>query len=130
MSDMHFREPNQVKWLGSRPGHNGTQVLAGVQTAVVGWTILYTVLAGETFFLTFASLGNFNNLSASLSMAIYDDGGVIDQYLGGYFTVAGQVGGGFVANFWPPIELAAAFSVRAHQLANCGMIAAVHGWAE
>ena len=39
------REPNQVKWVGVRPGHNGEQVLIHINTNVN--TVLYTVPADK-----------------------------------------------------------------------------------
>jgi len=56
MAAMAFREPNQVKWMGIRPGHNGTQVVA-LNTATNAEVLLYTVTAGKTLFLVSASVG-------------------------------------------------------------------------
>jgi len=56
MALMKFREPNQVKWVGVRPGHNGTQIIRsqGADNATVE---LYLVPVGQTFYLCSASLG-------------------------------------------------------------------------
>jgi len=50
MSLMNFREPNQVKWVGVRPAHNGTQI-AKQATAIDQTTVLHTVTSGKTLFI-------------------------------------------------------------------------------
>jgi len=52
MALMKFREPNQVKWQGCRPGHNGTfESHQSFQNAVGNKTI-YTVAVGKHLFIT------------------------------------------------------------------------------
>ena len=80
MSDMHFREPNQVKWQGSRPGHNGTQVIIKINTDAAAE--LYEVTAGKTFFLTAFSLGVVRNVNGFQILAIRDDLDAYFCYLG------------------------------------------------
>jgi len=52
MSLMNFREPNQVKWVGVRPAHNGEQIIRS--GSITGGTyLLYTVPSGKVFYLTY-----------------------------------------------------------------------------
>lgn len=46
------REPNMVKWVGVRPGHNGEQI-AKSNTVAGDTAIVHTVNAGKTFFLCY-----------------------------------------------------------------------------
>ena len=130
MSDMMFREPNQVKWQGSRPGHNGTQVLEGAIIGAINFTILYTVPVGTRFFMTYAGLSNYLNIGGNRHLCIYDAGGVIWRVLFGSMNVVNVPSSPVTATFNPPIELAAAFSIRVYQQALMGTIASVHGWVE
>ena len=130
MSDMMFREPNQVKWQGSRPGHNGTQILEGLETAVVGVTILYTVPAAKTGFITFLSLTKSLSAAAHIYLDLYDDTPAQWRRIFAETSAVGHTGAGKCANFWPPIELPAGYSVRIDQSANVLICGAVHGWYE
>ena len=44
------REPNQVKWIGVRPGHNGEQIIE-FNTATNATVIIYTVPADKILLL-------------------------------------------------------------------------------
>ena len=127
---MDFREPNQVKWVGARPGHNGTQVLAGVRTAVLNWTILYTVPAGKTLFLTHTFLSSSNAISSTILMAVYDTTPVLWQYLLGNYSQTNTSTPPTIANYWPPIEIPTGYTVQIYQVIDCGLMGTIHGWEE
>ena len=55
MSLMKFREPNRVRWQGSRPAHDGTQII-GYNFATNDNAAVYTALAGETAFVHYMDL--------------------------------------------------------------------------
>jgi len=55
-----FREPNQVKWVGVLPGHNGEQVIAQA-VADNSTVIAYTVPAGKILLLSHFTSCVFNN---------------------------------------------------------------------
>jgi len=56
MALMKFREANQVKWVGVRPGHNGTFVSAQGMCDAVAWVTFYTVPANKWLFITHSFL--------------------------------------------------------------------------
>ena len=130
MSDMHFREPNQVKWQGSRPGHNGTQILVGLEIAALNWSIVYTVPAGQKLFLTQAFLGVGGNATSAVYLGVYDDTPVLIHRLAGGWRQINQTWPGFHLNYWPPLELLAGYSIRYSQSVNTSIIVAIHGWTE
>ena len=91
MALMKFREPNQVRWQGVRPGHNGTQVLA-FAFADNETTDIYTVPAGKTFFLTWYSLGLTTVAAGNCSLQIRTPVPVVLLVLDRlFFTVAGNM---------------------------------------
>ena len=130
MSDMHFREPNQVKWQGSRPGHNGTQINVGLNINAIGATDVYEVPAGETAFITLLSLSHADNVNCSFWIRIYDAVPALYRNLwcGYHFlnfpTVTGQL------KYWPPLEIPAGYFITFRQSVNADMFAHVHGWSE
>jgi len=130
MSDMHFREPNQVKWQGSRPGHNGTQVIEGEPIAALNWSTVYLVPAGVTFYMTFASLSHYNIITAFMYLAIWDAGPALWRTIFGLGHPVNTSVLGMSSNFWPPIELAPGYSVQVYQNVNNAVVGSVHGWIE
>ena len=130
MALMKFREPNQVKWIGSRPGHNGTQVLASTNADSALATV-YLVPVGKTFYLCYAGI-NYSAVAAGMAyMDIRDDGGVRIAYLYNEVIIAAGEGKAFASSFWPPIELLAGYTVRlASGAAGLTVHGVVHGWYE
>ena len=126
MSDMMFREPNQIKWLGSRPGHNGEQVLIDIDTAVA--TELYEVTAAKTFFLTAFSLGVIRNNDSYQELLVRNilDATVIHlAYLGSFTS---DPGGSIGMTFTFPLEIPAGYDFYlSSALITRGFIA---GWEE
>ena len=123
-----FREPNQVKWVGVRPGHNGEQILEGIIVGAINFTAIYTVPADKMFFMTYAALSNILNIGGNAYLCIYDDTPAIWRVLFGFLNILNVPAPGPVATFNPPIELAAGYSIRVYQSALIGAIASVHGW--
>ena len=130
MSDMMFREPNQVKWMGSRPGHNGTQVLLSDTVAAVVPTGFYTVPAGKTLFITSAFLNITNPVAVSYYLAIFNAVPALDQYLINTYYTAGQQIVPVQANYWPPIEVEAGYHLYYRQGVNALLTYTIHGWVE
>ena len=130
MSAMSYREPNQVKWVGIRPGHNGTQVAIG-QVAVNATNIIYTVTAGKTFYLSHAQL-NFYAVLAAITFLLYvRDGADVGQY--NIISLA-SAGAGHLASpcvFYPPIEIPAGWDIVVSSNSLSGnAYAFIHGWEE
>jgi len=65
MALMNFREPNQVKWVGVRPAHNGEQINIG-NFVVNGAVTLYTVPAGKILLLIEISASKWTNYVGSI----------------------------------------------------------------
>ena len=130
MSDMHFRAPNQAKWMGTRPGHNGVQVFLGAEVALVVPTSFYTVPAGQTLYLTFAFLGRANPIAANLSLSVYDDTPVLWQHIFHTHMLLNDPSPPHIASFWPPIEIPAGYHLYYNQNVNALLSYCIHGWVE
>ena len=124
MALMKFREPNQVKWQGSRPGHNGTQILAE-RYAVNAKLPIYTVLAGQTFYLC----------TTGMACSVFAAGlGIVGVETGGGVTVVNLLYDNYVAGsnlftknvtFWPPLEVPALHDVFVFSSA---LVLEMYGW--
>jgi len=111
MALMKFREPNQVKWIGSRPGHNGTKVaISGIANNAE--VIIYTVPVGVVLYLTFYSFSISNSAAAAQShFSIYTDGAVHYLYL--HSLVPPAIWQDICSGtFNPPLELPAGYYFR------------------
>ena len=130
MSDMMFREPNQIKWLGTRPGHNGTQVLED-NTVNNGTVVLYTVAAGEIFYWCGWNINVRAPAYASNTyLEVYDDVPALWKEIQRGGTGANQVNL-LSKSYWPPLEIPAGYSVRIRStIAGHAINASIHGWVE
>ena len=130
MALMKFREPNQVKWIGTRPGHDGTQVLAR-GAADSATTVLYTVPVGNTFYLCHSMMG-YGAIAAGIAVFEIQDlvpVRVVDLF---YDTlVAGIAGNSKNASYWPPIEIPAGYRIVVVSSAvGLTVHGTVFGWVE
>jgi len=130
MALMKFREPNQVKWVGVRPGHNGTQIIRsqGADNATVE---LYLVPVGQTFYLCSASLGYRLVVDGYVKLFINDL--VPAQWFLCFEDVllALSPAQTVTDSYWPPIEVPAGYTFYI-QSAGAGLQAwgQIHGWVE
>jgi len=130
MALMEFREPNQVKWVGSRPGHNGTQILS-YESATNGTGVIYTVPAGYTFFLC----GIYGLLVAGANPGLggvfsYDAVPAIDIRLLMLYAAANEIEHRHMT-YWPPVEIEAGYSLRSYSSAvGLMMRGTINGWIE
>ena len=130
MALMEFREPNQVKWLGSRPGHNGTQVLEHGSQTGVGTSVVYTVPAGVTLFLCAIQGGIYAPALDNFFIQIFNAVPVLFRNLWGTAAVAANFSPYSVSYFYP-IEIPEAYSIRVKVGAAGNRIdATIHGWVE
>ena len=60
MATVH-REPNQVKWIGVRPGHKGEEIIKNIDLAASA--IVYTVPADKLLLLFDWSIGIIQNVN-------------------------------------------------------------------
>ena len=130
MSDMHFREPNQVKWQGSRPGHNGVQVIEDGDANNVTDDI-YTVLAGKRLYLcgwSFSCWGVAYSTGAHLwlwTVVVLDRRELIAGVHAANSALMCSM------SYWPPIELVGGDIVRLiSDNVNSICHASIHGWTE
>ena len=130
MSDMHFREPNQVKWQGSRPAHNGNQVLEYLEDGINNYTELYEVTAGKVLYLTYAGVFTRANTTNLCYLAIFDDTPVLWRIIGGTFVITANSVMNWSANFWPPIEVPSEYTIQKFNSANVLTVGTIHGWEE
>ena len=104
-----FREPNQVKWIGVRPGHNGEQVFISLDSIVTG--VLYTVPADKILFLFDWHFGMASNVAAACLFQVRDDGGVVQANLA-YVTSHTTATSANASNaLWVPIEMPEAWDI-------------------
>lgn len=130
MSLMKFREPNQVKWVGVRPGHNGTQIKAEA-IAVNNTQVLYTVTAGKMLYLCTLNWQVDSNVGGGNTLIYHYNSGSVLQHV---FVSIGQFSAPVLANtisFWPPYEMASGdyiqiWSPNAGTSLYCG----IFGWEE
>jgi len=130
MALMKFREPNQVKWQGVRPAHNGTQVLE-TDVVVSGTKILYTVAAGKILYLTHAYLGVGLITAIGIGYLWIRDSTPTNLYLLGVVrSITDTPSGPSFPCYWPPIEIPATYDIAVIATANLEIHATIHGWVE
>ena len=130
MSDMMFREPNQVKWMGSRPGHNGTQVLVDGTFLLLVPTVFYTVPVGQTLHITNMLLSRGQFVATFAYIAIYDDVPALSSIIFPVLWAIAPQGNPIINSYWPPIEVPAGYHLYISQTVNCQLVYVVHGWVE
>ena len=107
---MEFREPNELRWYGSRPAHKGTQILKE-NDAENETTIVHTVTTGKVLYLCSMILGYYAIAAGYAYGRIRDDS---DETVTTVFidTIqAGSDGKGTFASFWPPMEIPASYDI-------------------
>ena len=130
MSAMAFREPNQVKWVGTRPGHNGEQV-AKLGSAEGGTTIIHTVTLGKTFFLSALSYTSFSDATPITMGVLVRNGADVHQYSLIHELVALAHTNAFGMSYPVPVEIPAGYDICAHSSGATGRASAcIHGWEE
>ena len=130
MSAMSFREPNQVKWVGVRPAHNGEQVVAS-GLASNSTAILYTVPSNKTFyFVSYGATAYIAATGISAWMQIYDGAGALWNTIIDF--ISDSVGALRADNtFYPPMELPSGYSIRlVSNDSNVQIRAFIFGWEE
>jgi len=130
MGLMKFREPNQVRWQGVRPGHNGTQISESISVAN-GIAIIHTVSADKVFYLCTISISHDCSV-AGHGYLYYRDAADLNPV---YFLIelkAPDVNTqASILTFWPPLEIPSLFDVCVRSN-NVGLtvVGYVFGWEE
>lgn len=130
MGDMTFHERNQVKWVGSRPAHNGTQAM-GSANITDGPALIYLVPVGEVFYFTGYSFTYHSVVGvATGNISIQDVVPAVVEMLN-MIQVTDVEYCMLKGSFWPPLELPAGYSVRLwSNAATLFVHGFVHGWVE
>ena len=130
MAAMAFREPNQVKWVGTRPGHNGEQV-EKYNTATNGTAIVHTVTAGKTLYLVSAIIFPAAVNSGVGTVFIRDLLDAVWTYLVG---MTGALNFGLIGqtlSLYHPIEVPEGYDICVLSGgAGLTVYGAIHGWEE
>ena len=122
MATVH-REPNQVKWVGVRPGHNGEQVLKEFYAAATAE--FYEVPADKLLLLFDWHLGVSGTAAGDSFIEIRDDGNVHYMYLALCSGKATDAGHNTSQALWVPIEIPALFDFRV--ITGVTSLAYIHG---
>lgn len=110
MALMSFREPNVVKWIGTRPAHSWTQIAKGAQ-ALNATVVIHTVTAGKTLFLVESLLALITGSSGIGLLWVRDGADALVRYLGWAAWGAGLMSGD--GHFQPmiPYEIPAGYDI-------------------
>ena len=130
MSVMNFREPNQVKWVGVRPAHNGTQVIKHTN-AQNGTVIIYTVPSGNTYFLTGFTIGVRQEAAGDIALGVRDGSDVWQYYLFHNSYGSAQPPYAFGMGLTYPIEIPEDYDIYLwSSAASVYIFATIMGWIE
>jgi len=130
MALMKFRQSNQVRWVGTRPAHDGTQVLT-YGTAVNAVDTFYTVPPGQVFYLTHVMWGYTSIAVGLTNLAIQDAVPAVISYCFYEVILATSEGKSGGVSYWPPIEMIEGWRLRLQSnAAGLTVRAAIHGWVE
>ncbi len=130
MALMLFREQNRVKWIGVRPGHNGTQVYAA-NSVTHGTTTIHTVTAQKTLHITYWYVDVNSRLTGgAVYLAARVDGGVFIAFLDTEtFSAAGHANTACPLTY--PIEVPAGCVINIFSSSdNIDISAGFIGWEE
>ena len=98
-----YREPNQVKWIGVRPGHNGEQVIVDINSAVNA--DLYTVPVDSLLMIFGWSWSVNQNAGADVRIEVKTDGAAHYMWLSMVTAQAGAPSSESTQDKFVPIEL-------------------------
>jgi hypothetical protein len=131
MCAMGFREPNQVKWVGIRPAHLGTQIAKYSPGSAGNPTIIHTVTNGKVFFLTSLILTvSTYDTGGGGSIVVRDESDVVQYYLTGW-NLPGLAAFTINHSFDPPLEIPAGYDIVLTKASGNEMTYAfIHGWEE
>ena len=130
MALMGFREPNQVKWVGVRPGHRGTQITGHNVSAGVIVDVLQ-VTAGKKGYITEITIGL--NMGAAGASLVYwtDSANAIQETLFEVSLAGATFVLGIPIKYWPPLEIGDNHKIRAlSAAAGVALYVTAKGWEE
>ena len=125
MATVH-REPNQVKWIGVRPGHNGEQVF-GYASCLNVLTEVYAVPVDKLLLLYDYAINLFGTVAGGGSLAVWTAVPALAYNLWDG-TSGVSIGLNVNHRFDPPAEIPAGYTIEAITSAGTMRIRAViHG---
>lgn len=124
---MIYRIADRTKWVGTRPGYNGTQIFVSAN-ALGATVILYTVPAGKVFLLFNYSRHLRDTVAGSLaSFSIRNGAGLLQYMLNQEMSVIGP-SSYFGSSFQFPMELTEAWYIQIDSnAATCHIRGNIHG---
>ena len=130
MSDMYFREPNQVKWIGSRPGHNGVQVYYDHNTSVIGELLLVPASVTLRRYLTYYDVTLNEAVASWAQLRVYNGLDVLQWSFASIRNGVNAGTGAKVGCFNPPFELPVGWYIVTYLSAIVTFEASILGWEE
>jgi len=110
MASALFREPNRARWLGVRPGHDGSQIVKWDDAVNIETAVLYTVPANRVL-LIFEWFVNMRGAATNVSIFYIRD--VLDamwlRLSYHYFVAVADLSGG--CGLYVPIEVPEGYDV-------------------
>ena len=105
-----FREQNQVKWIGVRPGHNGEQAF-GINNCVNVRAVVYTVPADKIFLWTGYAATMSGTVTGNGDIEMWSAAPALTRvFISMYYQIGTSFG--LTNDFSIPIELIAGESIR------------------
>ncbi len=130
MSVMLFREANEVKWVGVRPAHKGTQVTKET-LANNATVILHTVTSGKTLFLNLLAGSVRWEGSGRGRIGVRDGSDVVQYYIFEALKGSAQDTIPFIIPFNIPLEIPAGWDVFLDtNSVSVYIYCFLHGWEE
>jgi len=130
MALMTFREPNQVRWVGVRPAHRGTQIIKSQQDIGTAGVILHTVSDDVCFYLTQWSFSWYTAALGNARFLVRNAADVIQYYIS-YGAVHANYNGRVTGNFWPPLEISEKWDLWIECTGAGNFVSVeIHGWEE
>jgi len=127
---MKFREPNEVRWVGVRPAHKGTQIIKQDSVAN-GNVVIYTVPSGKTLYLCEATILTDSQVTGNIGLLLRNASDIAVRYI---CYVAAQANATIKADhnhFWPPMEIQAGFNfLLLSSAAGLTVYGSIFGWEE
>ena len=107
MATVH-REPNQVKWVGVRPGHNGEQVLIDIDFNAN--QLLYTVAADKLLFIFSWQVTLAANAAGIATLELRTAVPAVYYHLAYLRGALADIGPSVSNSLWVPIEVPATYN--------------------
>lgn len=130
MAVMSYREANQVKWMGVRPAHAGTQAYWHTVVNVAGVNALIPAHATRKYFITYYSITVASAVGIWADFQLSDAVPAVVWDFGMAQSVVALVAPTVTGNFWPPLEVPVGWSIAVFLSGIDWVNASMLGWYE